>query len=79
MDSFDMPPATRVKLRLKRLNPETLDPGQFVIVCARAMGQGFDAATGKPAHSIVQFPAVLEVCLDDGQWHAVEVVNGFEE
>ena len=68
----DLRPGVAVKLRLLRVNPQTVTPGECVLICARALGYP----------RIVQFPAVLQFCIEDTigaeVWQTVEVVNDFE-
>lgn len=75
----------QVKVRLVRLNPLTLGPGEFFVMCGRNL-EGSGAPAGV---SFTQFPARLEVLSyedDDGKilleeeaiWRPVEFTNEFQ-
>lgn len=71
-----------MKLRLVRLNPLTLDPGEMFVLCGRQLD--VDPLTGVPFPTkFSQFPCRLEYQPDDAynqdDWHPVEFVNEFAQ
>lgn len=69
-----------MKLRLVRINPLTLDPGEFFVMCGRNTPLPHEDNGGRSV--VVQFPARLEYLPDDAynsdDWKSVEFVNEFQ-
>lgn len=75
-----------MKLRLVRLNPLTLDPGQFFVMCGRNMQLQHEDDGERTV--VTQFPARLEQWIptefaaeanDPGSWQPVEFIYEFTQ